>query len=125
MIDILPGDVRFGARHVEAVGDKTAGIQIEFPHLGRVLATFGKRDEATLLVGREAVRALEHPTLALGLAECVHVEHRRPVRRRGFVVSKARLAPDSAQVIGILPEIIDFAVRESRGRNAILGGRDL
>ncbi len=124
VIGIFPGDAVLAARQVEAAGDEGGGVEIELAHLDRILAAVGQRDQAALLERPKALCALEHPALALGLTQRVDVEHRGPGRAGVAVVGQRRLAPDAAQMLGILPEIIDRAMDEARRGDAVPGPGD-
>ena len=124
MVLVLPVDAMLAARQVEAAVDEAHRVEIELAHLGRVFAAVRQRDEAAALVGAQAGHALHHPALALRLAERVDVEHGRPVRIGSAIVGERRLAPQAAQMIGILPEIVDFAVHEIGRGDAVLGAGD-
>ena len=57
---------------------RTPCLRVELAHHGRVRAAARKAHQAPHVLGREAVRAVQDPRLAVGLRERVDVEHRLP-----------------------------------------------
>ena len=68
---------------------------------------------------------MPHPVRLFGSGERVEVEHRLPLGLAARVTGDRRPAPDAADVIGILPEIINLAADEIADRDAVLGLGDV
>src|SRR3954463_16185480 len=82
-------------------------------------------DEAAAFERSGALRALPYPVRFLGRRQRVEVDHRLPIGLAGRVARDAAAPPDSADVIRVLPEIIDLPADERSDRNPILGLRDV
>src|SRR5690606_21063323 len=74
-------------------------------HVG-VGAAARQRDQAALVVRRQAVGAVPDPVLALGAVERVQVEHGLPRRLRLAVLLERGAAPDAALVVLVAPEVV-------------------
>ena len=75
-----PGDVLFGAREGEAVGDEVSGFEIELALGVGVFAAGGEGDEAEAVAGIEAAEAVLDPALVVGFGEGVVVDDGVPGR---------------------------------------------
>ena len=125
VVGVFPRDAMFPPRKLKAARHKGAFVEIEFAHLDGVLAAVRQRDEAQPLVGTKAVEPTHDPALAFGLVERIDVEHRGPVGIGVAVIRQCRAPHDPAEVIGVLPEIVDLAMDEARHGDAVLRAGNL
>ena len=120
-----PGDVLLGVGEDEAVLDELAGLQIELAEGVGVFAAGGEGDEAEPVAGVEAVEALLDPLLVVLLGEGVVVDDGVPVGLVGEVAVERGAAEDAANVLGVLPGVVDVADAELGGGKTSGGLEDL
>ena len=120
---VFPGDSLLALGKHEAAVDKAAGGEVELAHRDRVLAAVGQAQQAAALSRAGALRALPYPVRLFRRGERVEVEDGRPLRVRRRVAGDARPPPDAADMIFILPEIIDLPVDEASRGKPVLGLR--
>ena len=104
----------FGVGEDEAVFDEFAGLEIELAEGVGVFAAGGEGDEAEAVAGVEAVEALLRPTSRCLCGEGVVVEDGVPVGLVGEVAGEGGAAEDAADVLGVLPGVVDVAYAELR-----------
>src|SRR6185312_5912699 len=120
-----PSDALLALGKDEAVVDEFVRPEVELADRDRVLATVGEVDQAAVFRWTHAIGALPHPVRLLRCRERVEVEHGFPVRMPARIIVDAGAPPDSADVVRVLPEIVDLAADKVARRNAILGLGDL
>ena len=120
-----PGDGLFGAGENEAVVDELAGFEIELAEGVGVFAAGGEGDEAEAVAGVEAVEALLDPLLVVLRGECVVVDDGVPVGLIVEVAVERGAAENAANVLGVLPGVVDLADAELRAGKARGGLEDL
>ncbi len=120
-----PGDVLFGVREDEAVLDELAGAEVELAEGVGVFAAGGEGDEAEAVSGVEAVEAFLDPLLVVLFGEGVVVDDGVPVGVFGEVAFEGGAAEDAADVLGVLPGVVDFADAELGAGQAGGGFEDL
>ena len=98
----------------EAVLDELAGFQVELAERVGVFAAGGEGDEAEAIAGVEAVEALLDPLLVVLCGEGVVVDDGVPVGLRLEVAVERGAAENAANVLGVLPGVVDFADAELR-----------
>jgi hypothetical protein len=123
-VGVEPVDAVLAFGDVEAAGDEGFRHRVELADDDGVLAAIGEADEAAGFGGADAVGALEDPVGVFGFRQRVDVEHGLPLRRAGAVAFQCGVAPDAANVGGVLPEIVDaFGAEGGRG-GAVLRSED-
>ena len=118
---IDPGDVLFRVWEDEAVRDEVAGAEVEFAEGVGVFAAGGEGDEAETVARVEAVEAFLDPLLVVLSGEGVVVDDGVPVGILGEIAFERGAAKDAANVLGVLPGVVDFADAEV-GRGKAGGG---
>ena len=95
------------------------GDRVELSLDGRVRTTTRKRDHAVPVLRCEAVGALPHPVLTVGLGQSIDVEHRLPGGLVFDELRQKRTPPDTTDVVRVLPEVVDPGAADRRGRDAV------
>ena len=123
-IQVLPRDtaLRFG-KH-EAVRHERPRVDVELAHDLGVSAALREMDQAPLVLRIEAARAVVDEALVLRLAEGIDIEKRGPRRLRFLVIGERGLAPETARVLGVGPEIPHALVLDAWRRNSLLRAVD-
>mmetsp|Transcript_80871 Transcript_80871/g.196177 ORF Transcript_80871/g.196177 Transcript_80871/m.196177 type:complete len:603 (+) Transcript_80871:661-2469(+) len=100
-----------------ALTDEALLVHVEFAYHGRVGTSARQLEHHTIGAHLGALvqhhRALPHPRLALLLAEGVEVEHRLPRRRGLAVLGQSGAAPDTTNVVLVLPKVVVEAVEHA------------
>ena len=113
-----PVGVLLGFREDEAVLDEVAGAEVELAECLGVFAAGGELDEAEAIAWVEAVEALLDPFFVVLPGEGVVVDDGVPVGLGGEVAGEGGFAEDAADVLGVLPGVVDLADAEVRGGQA-------
>ncbi len=123
-VAVQPTDAVLALGDDEAAVHEPLGRQVELAHRHGVLAAVRQVDQAAGLVRRQAVGALEHPVLALGLGQGVDVQQRLPLGLGRAVRVQRRAAPDALRIGRVLPEIPQAFAQEADAGDAVGGGQD-
>ena len=107
-----PFGVLLGLGQGEAVLDELASLKVELAEGLGVFAAGGELDEAEAVAGVDAVEALLNPFFVVLFGEGVVVDDGLPVRFVGEVAGEGGFAEDAADVLGVLPGVVDFADAE-------------
>jgi hypothetical protein len=123
-VEIEPVDVLLGFGQHEAVLDEGLVDQVELALHGGVGAAARQRQHAAAVWlrrrgGSQAVAALEHPVLVLGLSQRVQIEHHFPRRRWLAVLGERGPAPQAARIGGVAPEVVVVLAHARDHRNAL------
>ncbi|MNS88163.1 hypothetical protein D3C72_1221270 [compost metagenome] len=123
-VAIQPGQAMLALGDDESALDEGLGGQVELAHDHGVLAAVRQVDQAAGLVRRQAVGALEHPVLALGLGQGVDVQQGLPLGLGGAIAGQGRAAPDPLRVGRVLPEVAKALAEEADAGDAVGGRQD-
>jgi hypothetical protein len=111
-----PSHVLFGVREDKAAFNEFAGPEVEFSQCFGVFAARRKAYEAEAITWIEAVETLVDPLLVVLFGKGVVVNNGVPVGVVGEIAFEGGAAEDAANVICVLPGVVD-------GADAKLGGR--
>ena len=101
-------------REDEAAFDELAGAEVELAESVGVFTAGGENDEAEAVTGVDAVEAVRDPLLVVLDCERVVVDDGVPVGLVGDVAFERGAAEDAADVLGVLPGVVDGADAEAR-----------
>src|SRR5690606_14877896 len=101
-----PVQAALGLGPEEAALDPGLALEVELAGDVGVGAAARQRDQAALVGRAQAVGAVPHPVLALGLVQRVEVEDRFPGGIGLAVLLERGAAPDAALVVTVLPEVV-------------------
>ena len=124
LVGTRPGVVLLALRQAESTRDKRAAHEIELAHRHRILAALGQGHETTSLLRAQARGAMPEPVRFLRGSDRIEIEYGGPRRRRLLVVRQRGAAPDTAHMVGVLPEINQLAGDKIRRRQAVLAEYD-
>ncbi len=110
---------------MKPLGTKVSGLEIELALGVGVFAAGGEGDEAEAVAGVEAAEAVLDPALLVGFGESVVVDDGVPVGIGGEVVGERGAAEDAADVVGVLPGVVDEVSMEVGEWEAVGGFEDL
>ncbi len=106
-VGIAPGDGDFRFGHVEAVGDEVFFEHVEFADDFGIGSAAGEFDEAFVACGLKDDDAFPGPVFFFFDRECVEIEDGFPGGRGFFEFVHRGAAPDSADVVVVLPEVVE------------------
>ena len=116
---VQPGDFLLAVRRDEAAVDELVLFEIELARRGCVFAADGEIEDAVFIAGIEAVVAMKDPAGVFLLAERVDIEDGLPVRIRSRVIVHGGFAEESADVLLVVPEVVDLVAAEIGERKAV------
>ena len=118
-IAVLPGDDLLAFGQGESTLDEAAVAQIELADVMGVAAAVRKVEQAAPLLGAEAEHALIDPGFGFGPRQRVEIENGLPFGRIGAEAGEGGAPQQAADMIGILPEIVEPVRADGDSRDAV------
>ena len=113
-----------GFREMEPFVAETETGRIILPDHDRILTAVRQADETVSIFRRQTVCPLEDPVCALSFGQGVNIKDRAPLRSAAEIVGLLRVPPDTTDVRGVLPEVIDPHPPKGGLSDPILGGQN-
>src|SRR5690606_29686876 len=121
VVAVDPAKATLGFIAEEAAFDPLLAGQVELAGDVGVGAAARQRDQAALVLGRQAIGAVPDPVLALGLVEGVEVDDGFPLGVVRAVGLQRGAAPEAALVLRVLPEVVVVVADLADVRNLGVG----